>query len=482
MQEQNRNGEIGGLPAVVRPVTGEPGRTAYTTSSQSQPDFALSAAARVAERVRLRQGVMHVRIRHFYCTLEEMVDPTLRGQPFVVGTGTGRPNEPGRVLDVSPAAQRLGVSAGMPLRRAYRLAPRARFLPASYGRYQPFLQRVKECYRAYSRIIESIPFADAYIDLRGCELAFDSPVTLGERLCEELGRLGLVALIGIANGKAIAELASLMSRKDGRQGVLYVPPGREASFVQTLPLSMLLQVRAAGVGMPAALPDLEDHNSTGSRPPEVEGRSESTDAAAVAEAVSHFRDFGITTFAQVSLLNEAGLARRLGQLGTWIYHLSCGEDTSLVVPDAPPLSQNARVRFHHAADADETCEAIRRLASYLGDRLREQRLKGRIIALMLWPNRPVRETRKLVLDENGEEVAVTAAEETIGGQMVLERHTDESEVIAQHILMLFAHYHRPAYRYLQVQVRIGDIISPAPSSYMPPARPYGKLTRKLQQH
>jgi nucleotidyltransferase/DNA polymerase involved in DNA repair len=482
MQEQNRNGEIGGMPAVVRPVTGEPGWNAPSPSSQSQTDFALSAAARVAERARLRQGVMHVRIRHFYCTLEEMADPALRGQPFVVGTGTGRPNEPGRVLDVSPAAQRLGVSAGMPLRRAYRLAPRARFLPASYGRYQPFLQRVKECYRAYSRIIESIPFADAYIDLRGCELAFDSPVTLGERLCEELGRLGLVALIGIANGKAIAELAALMSRKDGRQGVLYIPPGREASFVQTLPLSMLLQVRAAGVGMPAALPDLEDHSSTGSRPPEVEGRSESTDAAAVAEAVSHFRDFGITSFAQVSLLNEAGLARRLGQLGTWIYHLSCGEDTSLVVPDAPPLSQNARVRFHHAADADETCEAIRRLASYLGDRLREQRLKGRIIALMLWPHRPVRETRKLVLDENGEEVAVTSAEETIGGQMVLERYTDEPEVIAQHILMLFAHYHRPAYRYLQVQVRIGDIISPAPSSYMPPTRPYGKLTRKLQQH
>src|SRR5947209_10198541 len=50
-------------------------------------------AVRAAERARLRQGVMHVRIRHFYCTLEEMFDPSLRGQPFVVGTGMGRPNE-----------------------------------------------------------------------------------------------------------------------------------------------------------------------------------------------------------------------------------------------------------------------------------------------------------------------------------------------------------------------------------------------------
>ena len=151
---------------------------------------------------------MHVRLRHFYCTLEEMADPSLRGLAFVVGTGTGRPNEPGRVIDASPAAQRLGVSPGMPLRRAYRLAPRARFLPASHDRYRPYLQRVKECYRVYSRIIETIPFADAYIDLRGCELAFDSPVTLGERLCGELSALGLIPLIGIANGKALAELAS----------------------------------------------------------------------------------------------------------------------------------------------------------------------------------------------------------------------------------------------------------------------------------
>jgi nucleotidyltransferase/DNA polymerase involved in DNA repair len=474
MQEQNLNRFPGNISDAVQSST-----QGAAWSPATSPTSDIAAQARAAERVRLRQGVMHVRIRHFYCTLEELFDSTLRGLPFVVGTGTGRPNEPGRVIDASPAAQRLGVSPGIPLRRAYRLAPRARFLPASYDRYQPILQQVKECYRTYSRIIESIPLADAYIDLRGCELSFDSPVTLAERLCTELTDLGLVPLIGIANGKAIAELAALMSRKDSRQGVLYVPQGRESSFVQTLPLSMLLQVRAAGVGSPSALPDLDEHDTSGGRSSDVDGRSEHVDAVAVAEAVSHFKDFGITTFAQVSLLSEAGLTRRLGQLGSWIYQIACGDDASLVVPDAPPLSQNARVRFHHTADADETCEAIRKLASYLGERLREQRLKGRVIALMLWPNRPVRETRKLVMDENGEEVAVTAAEETTGGQMVLTRHTDEADVIAHHVLMLFAHYHRPANHYLQVQVRIGDIVSPSPSSYTPPLRPRGKLTRNL---
>src|SRR5579884_1646696 len=346
--------------------TSNNGQTTDRPSSGLPTD--LQEAARLAERTRVRQGIMHVRIRHLYCTLEEMFEPALRGQPFVVGTGTGRPNEPGRVIDVSPAAARLGVIAGMPLRRAYRLAPRAHFLPASYDRYQPVLQQLKERYRAYSRIIESLPIADAFIDLRGCEIPFDTPVVLAERLCAEIAEMGLTALVGVANGKAIAELAALMSRKDGRQGVLYIPPGREASFVQTLPLSMLLQVRSAGAGLPNALPELGEQDSHASRPPEVEGRSEQVDAMAVAEMVSHLKDFGITTFAQVAALTEEGLRRRLGQLGGWLFQVANGLDSSFVVPDKPPQSQNARVRFHHAADADETCAAIRKLADYLGER------------------------------------------------------------------------------------------------------------------
>jgi hypothetical protein len=83
------------------------------------------------------------------------------------------------------------------------------------------------------------------------------------------------------------------------------------------------------------------------------------------------------------------------------------------------------------------------------------------------------------MGEEGEEVAVTVAEETIGGQMILSRHTDEADVITNHALMLFAHYHRPANRYLQVQLRIGDIVSVTQAYYPPLSRARGRATRKL---
>jgi nucleotidyltransferase/DNA polymerase involved in DNA repair len=450
-------------------------------------------AAQAAERAKLRQGIIHVRIEHFYATLEERFDPALQGQAFVVGTGTGRPNEPGRVIDVSLAAQRAGLVPGMPLRRAHRVAPRTRFLPASYDRYQPIIQKLKELYRFYSRIIESIPVSDAFIDLRGCELPFESPVVLAERLCAEISKLGLIPLIGVANGKAIAELAALMSRKDGRRGVLYIPPGREASFVQTLPLSLLLRIRATGTGLPGLPLELADHfdeahshngvskETSGSLATaenhyaEMGGKSEQIDPVAIAEMVAHLRDFGITTFAQVAPLTKEGMTRRLGQLGAWVYQVANGEDESLVVPDAPPLSQNARVRFQHQADADETCAALRKLSDYLSQRLSEQRLKGQSIALILWPNQVYRENHNDTREE-----AITSAEETIGGQMMLSRHTDEADIIAYHSLMLFAHYHHPGIRYLQIQLRIGDIIVSAPTYYPPPIPTRTrKLTRKL---
>src|SRR5579872_2748805 len=134
------------------PTTNTPQTTNILTERQSAGlNKEMLDAARAAERARLRQGIMHVRIRHFYCTLEERFDPSLHGQSFVVGTGTGRPNEPARVIDASPAAMRLGVAPGMPLRRAHRIAQRTRFLPASYDLYQPVLQRLRERYRAYSR-------------------------------------------------------------------------------------------------------------------------------------------------------------------------------------------------------------------------------------------------------------------------------------------------------------------------------------------
>src|SRR5688572_31561124 len=61
----------------------------------------------------------------FFVSVERLLDPTLEGQPVVVG---GRPGSRGVVTDASYEVRRLGVKAGMSLIEAGQLAPDAVYL------------------------------------------------------------------------------------------------------------------------------------------------------------------------------------------------------------------------------------------------------------------------------------------------------------------------------------------------------------------
>src|SRR5258708_19684247 len=107
------------------PATNVP-HAANTVNSERHTSglhIGMQEAARAAERARLRQGIMHVRIRHFYCTLEEIFDPTLRGQSFVAGTATGPPNEPAVALHVPPPPPRPPLTPALPFPPPHPLPP-----------------------------------------------------------------------------------------------------------------------------------------------------------------------------------------------------------------------------------------------------------------------------------------------------------------------------------------------------------------------
>jgi len=67
-----------------------------------------------------------------------------------------------------------------------------------------------------------------------------------------------------------------MSRKMAGRGVLYIPhQDVEASFVQTLPLSLLLKLRVAGIEQTGSLAREAGERYEGQTPPvEIEGKSE----------------------------------------------------------------------------------------------------------------------------------------------------------------------------------------------------------------
>ena len=80
MQQSNENRAI---PSTHEAAQAYPNYQQTDAPISPPSSINMQEVARAAERARLRQGIMHVRIRHFYCTLEEMFDASLHGQRFV---------------------------------------------------------------------------------------------------------------------------------------------------------------------------------------------------------------------------------------------------------------------------------------------------------------------------------------------------------------------------------------------------------------
>ncbi len=66
--------------------------------------------------------ILHLDLDAFFCAVEELARPDLRGQPFIVG---GRAEERGVVSSASYPARKFGVRSAMPTSRALRLCPQA---------------------------------------------------------------------------------------------------------------------------------------------------------------------------------------------------------------------------------------------------------------------------------------------------------------------------------------------------------------------
>src|SRR5271165_3476494 len=93
----------------------------------------------------------HVDMDAFFVSVEELYDPSLKGQPVVVG---GRPDQRGVVSAASYAARKFGVHSAMPLRTAYRLCPQAIFVDGHPQRYREYSRKVYGVLKGFSPLVD----------------------------------------------------------------------------------------------------------------------------------------------------------------------------------------------------------------------------------------------------------------------------------------------------------------------------------------
>jgi DNA polymerase-4 len=318
-----------------------------------------------------RATILHADLDAFYASVEQLLDPSLKGRPIAVGGGV--------VLAASYEAKAFGVHGGMPGRRARELCPGLVFVGGHFDEYQRLGDAAIAVLGDFTPLVERISIDEAFADVAGTERLFGPPEAVARAIRRRVrDELGLPISIGVARTKHLAKIASQVAKPDG---MVIVDPDNELAFLHRLPVSLMW-----GVG------------------PVTEAR--------LAEA-------GIATIGQLASAPGRSLDLLLGPAaGEKLGALAWNRDPRAIVTDRRGRSAGAQSALGRRPAAPSVYRpALRHLADRIGSRLRPKQLFGRTVTARVRFADLRSVTRALTLDAPVAATAILAevAEELVRG-------------------------------------------------------------------
>lgn len=176
-----------------------------------------------------QRTIFHVDMDAFFVSVEELFDPSLKGKAVVVG---GQRDERGVVSAASYEARKFGVHSAMPLRTAAKMCPQAIFVNGHPERYREFSGKAFAVLKKFSPKVEMASIDEAYLDMTGTERLHGPALKAAHALHQQMKtETQLNCSIGIGTSRLIAKVCSDQAKPNG---VLWIIPGQEASFLAPL--------------------------------------------------------------------------------------------------------------------------------------------------------------------------------------------------------------------------------------------------------
>jgi DNA polymerase-4 len=279
--------------------------------------------------------VLHADLDAFYASVEQLLEPSLRGKPMAVGGGV--------VLAASYEAKAFGVHGGMPARRARELCPDLILVPGHFDEYQRLGDAAIAVIGDYTPLLERLSIDEAFADVVGCERLFGPPQAIAQAIRRRVrAELGLPISIGIARTKHLAKIASQAAKPDG---LVMVDPAHELAFLHNLPVELMW-----GVGP-------------------------------VAKA--RLAEIGVTSIGQLAHTEPWRLERLLGRaLGDKLAALAWNRDAREVVTGRRAKSAGAQAALGWKPAEERIFRpTLQRLADRIGARLRAKSRPGRTVTV-----------------------------------------------------------------------------------------------------
>jgi len=288
----------------------------------------------------LRRTIIHVDMDAFYAAVECLDDPSLAGLPVIVG-GLG---PRGVVSTASYEARRFGVHSAMPMSRARRLCPQARYLKPRMSRYREKSAKVFAVFRDFTPLVEGLSLDEAFLDVSASLRLLGSPLDIALCIKRRVrAETGLTASVGVAHNKFLAKLASDARKPDG---LVHVAPDSVQHFLDPMPVRRLW-----GIGR---------------------------------QTEPRLRALGILTIGQLRRSDPSVLEPVLGNRAAHFLRLARGEDDREVCAEREDKSMSREVTFDQdVLDRETLLAELQSQAESVAQRLRAERLTARTVTVKI---------------------------------------------------------------------------------------------------
>ncbi|MEK7672762.1 MAG: DNA polymerase IV [Patescibacteria group bacterium] len=290
-----------------------------------------------------KRHVLHMDADAFFASVEQVLNPTLRGKAILVGDVSGTK---GIVSAASYESRACGVYSGMPMYQAVRKCPKAIIVPGHFEAYRDFSSKMYQIMLDFTPEVEMASIDEAYMDLTGCELMHKlPPQEIARKILYTINRkLGLSVSGGLASSKTVSKVASSTNKP---HKLTIVPYGKEAGFLAPLKLKCM-----PGVGR-KTLPLLEAH--------------------------------GFQTIGDISKLTMEEVKEKFGLHGIALWKRCLGIDNSPVVSTySLPKSISKEHTFYESTYSKDVClKQMKELSEMVFKKLRMHKMKARTVFIKI---------------------------------------------------------------------------------------------------
>jgi len=317
--------------------------------------------------------IFHIDSDAFFVSVEQVVNPELKGKPVIVG---GDPERRGVVASASYEARPFGIHAGMPSSTARRLCSQAIFIRAHFSLYKDASANFMKILGDFSPHIEPLGLDEAYLDVTGCFEPYGSARQLAMAIKGRINKeLKITASVGVATCKVVAKIASDICKPDG---LLEITPGKEQTFLNPLPIAKL-----PGVGK---------------------------------KTEQSLREMGISTIEELTNLPLDTMTKQFGVTGAVIHSYARALDDREVEAPGEAKSISQELTFTHDTLDRIFLEAnLHNLCEEVCQELRSQNKSTRCVAIKLRYTDFKTITRQVTLQETSDvtQVVFTTAQQLL---------------------------------------------------------------------